>query len=160
MLWHDVTEWRRRKSGVRCAGAQGLRPFALRRSSPLERPGTASRPDRSQGGEGLVLPEPGRGAIPPGVRFHPRYMAAYCLKRRPGGGKVPPSTSPAQRLLLTDKPNCLQSLQRPLTTSGPASGGSRCAVGGAEDHHLRAQPRPALARNGPRPPASIYTALF
>lgn len=44
--------------------------------------------------------------------------------------------------------------------SGSTSGGSRCAVGGVEGPHLRAQPRPALALRGRRPPVSIYTALF
>lgn len=45
--------------------------------------------------------------------------------------------------------------------SGSTSGGSRCAVGGAEGPHLRAQPRPALALCGPRPRGQyLYGAIL
>lgn len=80
-----------------------------------------------------------------------------------GSGGLLSEEKPVRRespALLTYKPNCRQSLERLLTTSGPRSGGSRCAVGGAEGPHLRAQPRLALERRGSRPPTSIYTALF
>lgn len=72
--------------------------------------------------------------------------------------RLPRSRSPAQGLLLTQSEAA--SICSRGTTSALASGGSRCAVGGAERSHLRAQPRPALARGDPRAPASIYTDYF
>lgn len=151
---HDVTGWMRmlKPRRVRCAGRQGR--------GPPPPPATLWSSGLREGPGAPCGTAPGwRGARPHRkCGWHPGQTAAR-MTQGCGGGEGRRAESRRTRARLC---RACYSLTNPKPRQGlgtaprSTSGGSRCAVGGAERNgagrrgpHLRAHPSPVLPRPGP-----------